>query len=631
MRFSASDCRLIIQLWERIVNHRNRVFVLMCLWLLTAAAGSAKDYHVSLQGSDSNPGMVSKPLKTISAAATIAQPGDRIIVHKGVYRERINPPRGGKSDTERIVYQAAKGEAVVLKGSERVKGWRAVRDDTWQVTLPGDYFGGFNPYNDRIRGDWFKPKGREHHTGAVYLNGHWLTEAATRDEVLEPVHDTPLWFGKVDPNGTTRLWAQFKGVNPNEALVEINARQSVFYPKEKGINYITVSGFTLEHAATPWAPPTAEQVGLIGTHWSKGWIIEDNTIRYATCVGVTLGKYGDEWDNKSESADAYNRTIQRALENGWTREQVGSHIVRNNTISHCEQAGIVGSLGAIFSQVTDNHIFNIWKKRLFTGHEMAGIKLHAPIDVLIQNNCIHDTGRGIWLDWMTQGTRVTQNLLFNNSTDDLYVEVSHGPYVVDNNLFLSTIAFKDCSQGGAFAHNLFAGEITRYPQSRETPYHPPHATEILGLSNIATGDNRFYNNLFVDGNGLAVYKDAAMPVFINGNTYLNGAAPYPEEENNTVLSQFNPNLKLAQAGDAFNLHIVLPVTQTDRNRTLVTSQRLGSAAIPRAPFVNYDGKPLAIKHDYFSMKRNSENPTPGPFAQLVEGEHTIKVWPVCSR
>jgi len=42
-----------------------------------------------------------------------------------------------------------------------------------------------------------------------------------------------------------------------------------------------------------WAPPTAQQIGLIGTHWSKGWIIENNTIRYSVCTGVTLGKYGD--------------------------------------------------------------------------------------------------------------------------------------------------------------------------------------------------------------------------------------------------------------------------------------------------------------------------------------------------
>ena len=65
-------------------------------------------------------------------------------------------------------------------------------------------------------------------------------------------------------------------------------RQTVFYPEKTGINYITVRGFTLEDAATPWAPPTAEQIGLIGTHWSKGWIIENNVIRYSICSGIAL-------------------------------------------------------------------------------------------------------------------------------------------------------------------------------------------------------------------------------------------------------------------------------------------------------------------------------------------------------
>ncbi|MFO8053126.1 MAG: hypothetical protein R6U54_04115 [Candidatus Omnitrophota bacterium] len=48
----------------------------------------------------------------------------------------MNPPRGGLSDTERITYQAARGEKVVIKGSEEIKGWRKIRNDTWTVTLP---------------------------------------------------------------------------------------------------------------------------------------------------------------------------------------------------------------------------------------------------------------------------------------------------------------------------------------------------------------------------------------------------------------------------------------------------------------------------------------------------------------
>ena len=225
--------------------------------------------------------------------------------------------------------------------------------------------------------------------------------------------------------------------------MEINVRQTVFYPQKTGINYITVRGFTLEDAATPWAPPTAEQIGLIGAHWSKGWIIESNKISYSTCSGISLGKYGDEWDNTSaNSAEGYVKTIERALTNGWSKDNIGHHIVRNNTISHCEQAGIVGSLGAAFSTVTGNTIHDIHVRQLFSGAEMAGIKFHGAIDVEISRNHIYRTCRGLWLDWMAQGTHVTRNL-FHDNGEDVFVEVDHGPFLMDNNLFLSPLALID--------------------------------------------------------------------------------------------------------------------------------------------------------------------------------------------
>ena len=117
-------------------------------------------------------------------------------MHEGVYRERINPPRGGTSDRQRIVYQAACGQKVEIKGSEVVKGWVKVQADVWKATFPNAFFGGFNPYSDLIRGDWFNRQGRDHHTGAVYLNGDWLTEAARREDVLQPVGPNALCFGE---------------------------------------------------------------------------------------------------------------------------------------------------------------------------------------------------------------------------------------------------------------------------------------------------------------------------------------------------------------------------------------------------------------------------------------------------
>jgi len=591
------------------------------------AASASQQYHVSVAGNDANDGSKPSPLRTISAAAVRAQPGDVITVHEGVYRERVNPPREGASDTERIVYQAAPGEKVVITGSEVVKDWVKVQDDTWKVTLPNSFFGKFNPYADLIHGDWFSPNGRQHHTGAVYVHGDWLMEAAKLDDVLRAAGNSPLWFGRADPESTT-IWAQFKGVDPNAQPVEINVRQTVFYPEKPGLNYITVRGFTLCHAATPWAPPTAEQMGLIGTHWSKGWIIESNVISYSKCSGVALGKYGDEWDNRAESAEGYVGTINRALKNGWNKETVGHHLVRNNDISHCEQTGVVGSLGCAFSTVTGNTIHDIHVHRLFSGAEMAGIKFHGAIDVEISRNHIYRTTLGIWLDWMAQGAHVTGNLMHDNRGQDFFLEVDHGPFLVDNNIFLSPQTQLIVSQGGAYAHNLIAGGLHVIPfDGRMTPLHKAHSTELAGLHNNPCGDVRYYNNLFVQRGDLSPYDTATLPVWMAGNVFLKGAKPSKHETGPLLKPEFDPQLRLLEKPDGFYLQVTLdPAWATEQTRPLVTTELLGRASIPELPFENRDGTPLRIATDYFGKARNERNPFPGPFELPAGGTYTLKVW-----
>jgi alpha-N-arabinofuranosidase len=625
-----------------------RTLISLAAIVALATANHAAEFHVSVKGDDSCRGTQTAPLRTIQRAAELAQPGDVITVHEGVYRERVNPPRGGTSDRKRIVYQAAPGEKVEIKGSEVVKGWAKVQDDVWKVTLPNSFFGGFNPYSDLIRGDWFNPKKREHHTGAVYLNGDWLTEAAALDDVMKPVGETPLWFGKVEGDSTT-LWAQFRGVNPNEQLVEINVRRTVFYPDKPGRNFITVRGFTMRHAATPWAPPTAEQIGLIGTHWSKGWIIESNTVSHSICSGIALGKHGDEFDNTSaNSAEGYVKTIARAHAHSiaWTGKNIGHHIVRNNHVSHCEQAGIVGSLGPIFCVVTGNVIHDVHVRQLFTGAEMAGIKFHAAIDTEISRNHIYRTCRGLWLDWMAQGTRVTRNLFHDNTGEDLFVEVNHGPFVVDNNIFLSTVNLLDWSEGGAYAHNLMTGKIvSRSELRRDTPYHPAHSTKVAGLVNIRGGDDRFYNNIFVgagatpavapagkadwrgkeSGYGLWVYDNREFPLQTGGNIYLNGARPYGKETNALTLSEAF-DCKLVEAAGEPQLHLTLPASLSKAATKLVTTELLGKAKIPGARYENPNGSPLKIDGDYFGKKRSKSTPTAGPFENPGQGALKLRVW-----
>ncbi len=611
-----------------------------------AAVARAKEFHVSVAGDDSHAGTKDAPLRTIQRAADLAQPGDVITVHEGIYRERVAPPRGGESDQRRIVYRAAPGENAEIRGSEVVKTWTKVQDDVWKATLPNSYFGGFNPYSDLIRGDWFNPKGREHHTGAVYVNGEWLVEAATLDDVLRLADTRPLWFGRVDQENTT-IWAHFPGYDPNGQLVEINVRRTVFYPSSPGTNYITVRGFIMRHAATPWAPPTAEQVGLIGTHWSKGWIIEDNVVSHSICSGIALGKYGDQWDNTSaDTAEGYVKTIERALKNGWNKETVGGHIVRNNTISHCEQAGIVGSLGPISSVVTGNTIHDIHVRRLFTGAEMAGIKFHGAIDVEISQNHIFHTCRGLWLDWMAQGTRVSGNVFHDNASEDLFMEVNHGPFLVDNNVFLSAVTLLDMSEGGAYVHNLMTGRIISRPElGRSTPYHTPHTTAVAGLVHTKGGDNRFYNNILVGsgespilagdpagkdtqsagGFGLHVYDVREFPLETGGNVYYNGARPYFKETDATVETGTAPKARIVSDGDHMYLHLTLDEAVPKSNVVLVTTELLGKAKIPDLPYETTDGSPLKIDTDYSGKRRNQANPTPGPFEESGTGTMILKV------
>lgn len=593
---------------------------------------SPREYHVAVTGNDTNSGTSGNPFQTISAAAAVAAPGDVITVHEGIYRERISPPRGGVSDAIRITYQAAPGERVEIKGSELITGWVMTGvPNLWEVTLPNSFFGDFNPYSDLIDGDYITDTSKNQHTGMIYLNGTPLEEATDLNEFNSSSNSPSRWFGEVSATETT-LQAWFTGADPNNETVEINVRQSVFYPSEPYINYITVRGFEMSQAAPNWAPPTAEQVGLIGTHWSKGWIIASNTISHARCTGVTLGKYGDEYDNTYQNnSQAFTTCIDLALENGWNKETVGSHLVRDNTIRHCGQAGIVGSMGAAFSTITGNLIHDIAKDQRFSGYETAGIKFHGPIDTIISNNHIYNCGGfgGIWLDWMTQGTRFSGNLMHDNSRD-LFVEVNHGPFLVDHNIFLSPGGLLESSGGGAYAHNLFGGKIQLRAETRLTPFHKPHQTETLGLASVAGDDERFFNNLFVDYQGLSPYDAwTATNLQAVGNVYTAGAAPSTYDSQALVYTAFNPGINLTEEPDGWWLELsVDPIWLSAQPRVIITSTLLGHAVVSDAPFENPDGTPYLLNHDYAGLERAPTNPAPGPFESAGASSIRLKVWPV---
>ena len=78
------------------------------------------------------------------------------------------------------------------------------------------------------------------------------------------------------------------------------------------------------------------------------------------------------------------------------------------------------------------------------------------------------------------------------------IGVNHGPMIVDNNIMLSKVSLLNASQGTTYINNLFGGNVNpRLTHERYTPYHFAHSTIAKGLMTTLTGDDRFYNNIFL--------------------------------------------------------------------------------------------------------------------------------------
>lgn len=660
-------------------------------------------FYVNANAPKDGNGSQANPFRTINEAAKLAQPGDEVLVAPGIYREYVDPINAGTEDA-RITYTSTTPLGAVITGAEEVKNWKRHDGDVWVSRVANSLFGSYNPYTTLVYGDWYFSTPNKH-TGCVYLNSKALYEAATLDECIKgevyecswvPEDSIYKWYTEQDEKSDeTIIYANFQGQDPNKEIVEINVRRMCFFPSKTGISYHTVSGFKIDKAATTWAPPAAFQDGMIGPHWSKGWIIEDCEISNSKCSGISLGKYHDP-DNDHYFTNKYVKSptqmerdaVCRGQFHGWMKESIGSHIIRRNNIHHCEQGGIIGRMGGVFSIIEDNHIHHINNMMELGGAEISGIKMHAAIDVIMRRNHIHHSTMGIWCDWEVQGTRLTQNLLHDNQrpsfakhleggmmSQDIFIEVSHGPTLIDNNILLSDVSLRIATQGVAMVHNLVCGSLTSVGRGttwRYTPYHMPHRTEVMGFKTILHGDNRFYNNIFVQkwpADDYVVYGDqdtksepenrqvgthvfdeyptydewiaqfdftnranmreleavhfSHLPIWCEGNTYLNGAKPNKNEVNGLHVENTSQNImvELKEQDGQYQLETNLYEQIKSFNNRMINTDILGKAFEPEALFENPDGTPIRFDKDYFGNHRGVDV-IPGPFAAAGE---TIKL------
>jgi hypothetical protein len=391
-----------------------------------------KVYHVARRhprASDENPGTEELPFATIGRAAEILMPGQKVVVHAGLYRECVRPARGGEAPDRMIAYEAAPGEAVTITGAETwtpvarpSAGWSipapANGATVWMADLPEGMFCGYNPFLARNVYEYMTHYGQLQDSawltrallrrGMIFYNGRRLAQVLRARELAQ--RDGVFW---VEESGL-RVHFRLPGDAPPDAPLEISVREQTFAPREQGLAFIRVSGFTLEHAAGPLPVP---QRGSLSTARGHHWIIEDCRVRWANGVGIDIGI--QSWDS------------------AFTGE-TGSHIVRRNHVSHCGICGLAGALGVTRTLVEDNTFEHIGYHNMERMYECGGIKFHLARHTLVRRNVFRhlEHAGGIWLDVDNVNCRITNNVFADITTvvGAIYSEMNYERNMVDHNV-----------------------------------------------------------------------------------------------------------------------------------------------------------------------------------------------------
>lgn len=441
-----------------------------------------RTFHVA-QGqsssSDRNPGSDTLPWRTLSRAARELRPGDRVIIHQGVYREWVRPARGGTGPDNLISYEAAPGETVLLKASDlwtpkwkrQGKGTTA----TYCTQLSPRLFSGANVFclqNFMIpdmKACAIQPS-FELRRGQIFLDGTPLTQVNS----LALLATTENAFG-VEENGMTIHLRLAADASPQGRTFEITTREQVLAPTKVGLNYIRVKGLRILHAANG-IPIPHWQRGALSANGGHHWILEDCEVGHANTVGIDLGaRPGGE----------------AIMPHGW-------QVVRRCHVHHCGVAGICAwpneaNQGFL---VEDNLIEdNAWMP--IGGHcESAGVKLHYLVNGLVRRNVFRRNRccGALWLDWLVTNSRVTQNLFFQNtgSFGACFIEINYGPNLVDNNIILQS------DRAGFYDHDvarvLLLNNLIAHGQTIAAHLNLGGVTRLLCGAH-PENDHRVYGNI----------------------------------------------------------------------------------------------------------------------------------------
>ena len=396
-----------------------------------------REFHVSASdpaASDDNDGSAAHPFRTINRAAKEAEPGTRVLIHAGLYRECVKPARGGTDPEHMISYEAFGDGDVVVSASEEVKdfrpseGWMLFRGfgavpegdpRIWEYDLDPDLFRGYNPFcavnilHDRLFIEYDKTDMTTYlnRRGCVFCDGKPLRQVPLYNGMGR--EDNTYW---VEANGQKVHFRLADDGDPKDHRIEVTVREQCFAPDIPFLNYIRVKGLVCEHAATGAPVP---QRGAISAFRGHHWVIEGCTVYWTNGVAIDVGN------------ECWHHTHREG-------EVIGHSVVRGCTI---QDAGVCGIAGMFAEKmlIEDNVIEGTGWQKMELSWEAGAIKLHNSVDALIRNNVFRDTLRAdhLWLDCGNINNRITGNLFINGieQREAIFIECTReGINLIDNNI-----------------------------------------------------------------------------------------------------------------------------------------------------------------------------------------------------
>ncbi|MCF6358535.1 MAG: right-handed parallel beta-helix repeat-containing protein, partial [Draconibacterium sp.] len=430
---------------------------------------SQKTLYVANNGSDSNPGTISSPLKNIQTAINKMASGDIVYLRGGVYREMITV---NKTNTKILAYP---GETPILKGSDIKTGWVA-DGDYWKlptklINVQQVFVDGNNP----LQQIGYPRKSFE--TGDPSRKRY---EMPVGTGIGDMVAGRFWWDGnKGDNDATGYLYIWLKdSSDPNSHTIEVSQRKSILLFNGRG-SY--VKGVQFEHSNSNTFSEQGTAISL--RHMSA---MDSCVVQWCDFSGVGLG-------NKAQvinSTIVYNGAVGISSSGGDDFLIKNTRMAYNNYRNFYSQWHTGGFKGATHAwgtiencEIDNNNGPGVWFDYCFKSAREDDFDGENLYPIIIRNNYFHNNGTG------TYNTKTINN----NAT--ILIEVSEQAFVYNN--IIDTFEYRGIWVSSAwfsyFTNNILTNGKSGYNYSHAIDGGASYVDWAWVKDNVIA-NNILYNN-----------------------------------------------------------------------------------------------------------------------------------------